>query len=123
MSLKLLGAAGAIVLAIAPLSLAAQPAHQGNHGPAQQQGRPSANKPGNNKPAPHKPSPPRPAANQGFGNWDSRWGARPSNPPSHWTKKGDWYRHVRACQQRFRSYNARTDLFVLRLGVTRRCTL
>ncbi|SEJ35492.1 BA14K-like protein [Sphingobium sp. AP50] len=119
MSLKLLGVAGAMVLAIAPLSLAAQPAHQGNHGPAQQQqGRPSAN-----KPAPGKPMAAKPGTNQGFGNWDNRWGARPGNPPSHWTKKGDWYRHVRACQQRYRSYNSRTDMFVMRPGQSRRCTL
>jgi len=32
-------------------------------------------------------------------------------------------RHVRACQQRYRSYNPRTDRYVVRRGVTRRCTL
>jgi hypothetical protein len=62
-------------------------------------------------------------ADAGYGRWDKRWGAQPPAPPRHWTKKGDWYRHVRACQQRYRSYNPRTDAFEIRRGVTRRCAL
>ncbi len=58
-----------------------------------------------------------------YGKWDSRWGARPAAPPRHWSKRADWYRHVRGCQQRFNSYNPRTDTYSLRRGVTRRCTL
>ncbi|RXZ35680.1 hypothetical protein EO081_04985 [Sphingomonas desiccabilis] len=38
-------------------------------------------------------------------------------------RQNDWYRHVRACQQRHRSYNAGTDSYTVRPGVTRRCTL
>lgn len=66
---------------------------------------------------------PRQQGGQSYGNWDSRWGARPSAPPSHWTNKGDWYRHVRACQREFRSYNARTDTYRTRSGQVRRCRL
>lgn len=62
-------------------------------------------------------------SDRGYGNWDDKWGARPSAPPRHWNKQGDWYRHVRACQQRYRSYNARTDMFTIRRGVMRRCML
>jgi len=32
-------------------------------------------------------------------------------------------RHVRACQAKYRSYNARTDSYRTRSGQTRRCTL
>lgn len=34
-----------------------------------------------------------------------------------------WERHVRACQRRYRTYNPRTDMFVARPGVMRRCRL
>ncbi|MEJ7934541.1 BA14K family protein [Sphingobium sp. AN558] len=62
-------------------------------------------------------------SDRSYGNWDDKWGARPSGPPRHWSKQGDWYRHVRACQQRYRSYNPRTDMIVIRRGMTRRCML
>lgn len=62
-------------------------------------------------------------ADSRYGRWDASWGARPSAPPRHWNKQNDWYRHVRACQQRYRSYNTRTDTYTVRRGVTRRCTL
>lgn len=58
-----------------------------------------------------------------YGTWDSRWGARPAAPPSHFSRTSDWYRHVRACQQRYRSYNARTDRYVPRQGQTAICRL
>lgn len=57
------------------------------------------------------------------GRWDSRWGARPPAPPAHYTRTGDWNRHVRACQQRYRSYNPRTDRYVPRAGQTAICRL
>jgi len=56
-----------------------------------------------------------------YGRWDKGWGSRPPTPPKHWTNKGDWYRHVRACQQKFRSYNARTDTYRTATGKARRC--
>lgn len=58
-----------------------------------------------------------------WGRWDSRWGARPAPPPRHWTRANDWYRHVHACQVRYRSYNPRTDMIVVRRGVVVRCRL
>lgn len=58
-----------------------------------------------------------------YGRWDNGWGARPSAPPAHFTRHNDWYRHVRACQQRYKSYNPRTDMFVPRRGHSARCTL
>lgn len=36
---------------------------------------------------------------------------------------GSWRRHVRRCMARYRSYNPRTDRYVVRRGVTRRCRL
>lgn len=61
--------------------------------------------------------------NDRYGRWDDRWGARPSTPPRHWTRQNDWYRHVRACQSRYRSYDPRTDTFTVRRGVVQRCRL
>ena len=58
-----------------------------------------------------------------YGRWESRWGARPAPPPRHWSRQNDWYRHVRACQARYRSYNPRTDTFAVRRGVVVRCRL
>jgi len=46
-----------------------------------------------------------------YGSWNSSWGARPGVAPKHWTKKSDWYRHVRACERKYRSYNWRTDTY------------
>jgi len=65
--------------------------------------------------------PGRPGAN--YGNWDDHWGARPPAPPRGWTRHNDWYRHVRACSQRYRSYNSRTDSYTVRRGVYARCRL
>jgi hypothetical protein len=58
-----------------------------------------------------------------YGRWESPWGVRPAPPPRHWGRPNDWYRHVRACQSRYRTYNPRTDTFVARRGVYRRCRL
>jgi hypothetical protein len=58
-----------------------------------------------------------------YGRWESEWGRRPPAPPGHWTRHGDWYRHVHACQARYRSYNPATDHYTVRRGVTARCRL
>lgn len=58
-----------------------------------------------------------------YGRWDNSWGARPAAPPRSWSRQGDWYRHVRACSQRFRSYNARTNTYMVRRGVSAQCRL
>ena len=58
-----------------------------------------------------------------YGNWNSSWGARPSAPPRSFTRQSDWYRHVRACGQRYKSYNAATDRYTVRRGQTAVCRL
>lgn len=62
-------------------------------------------------------------AQRDYGRWDDRWGPRPPAPPRHWTRSSDWHRHVRACQQRYKTYNPRTDTYVPRRGQTARCRL
>ncbi|UKE73556.1 BA14K family protein [Xanthomonas graminis] len=57
-----------------------------------------------------------------YGRWDPKWGPRPGNPPAHRSRHDDWYRHVHTCQQRYRSYDARTDTLVTR-GRRVRCAL
>lgn len=122
---KLIAAAFGLALLAAPATVSAQgrpdqgPQHGQNHGKPQ----PGPGHAGPGRPGPgteHGQGPGRP--NQ-YGNWDNRWGARPGNPPRNWNNRGGWYRHVRACQQRFRSYNPRTDTYQVRRGVVRRCTL
>ena len=61
--------------------------------------------------------------NNRYGRWENNWGARPMAPPRRFTNQRSWYKHVRACQLRYRSYNARTDLYTLRRGVMVRCRL
>ena len=58
-----------------------------------------------------------------FGHRDNRWSARPGTPPRHFARADDWHRHVRACQARYRSYNPRTDMFVVRRGRSAICRL
>jgi len=58
-----------------------------------------------------------------YGRWDNSWGARPPAPPRSFTRTADWHRHVRACQQRFRSYNPATDRYTVRRGQTAVCRL
>ena len=54
--------------------------------------------------------------------WDDSWGRRPERHRG-WGNRPGWYRHVRACQMRYRSYNPRTDMYVVRRGVMARCRL
>lgn len=58
-----------------------------------------------------------------YGAWSAGWGARPPAPPRSFTRANDWHRHVRACQQRYRSYNAATDRYTVRRGQTAVCRL
>ncbi|CAN5344390.1 hypothetical protein BH10PSE12_BH10PSE12_03580 [soil metagenome] len=137
MSLKFIGAIGAALMAFAPLTATAQmaPDHSQSdpRGPGHNQGRPDQGRPDQGRPDQGRPGQDRPGMNnpghgpghgpgpgygQGnnrpgpsYGNWDNRWGARPGRPPSHWGNQGDWYRHVRACQRKYRSYNASTDVY------------
>ncbi|MFT4251861.1 MAG: BA14K family protein [Caulobacter sp.] len=117
----MLAAIGAALLAAAPAAIAQSPqSHPPGHGD-QGPGHGSSPGPGPSKPTP-SPGPGRPGGPD-YGHWDNHWGARPPAPPSHWKKHNSWYRHVRACQQRYRSYNPRTDTYRVRPGVYRRCLL
>ena len=62
-------------------------------------------------------------SNDRYGTWNASWGARPSAPPRSFTRTSDWHRHVRACQQRYRSYDAVTDRYTVRRGQTAVCRL
>lgn len=110
MSAKIFGVLGALLVAVTPLAVSAQ-----HH--------PQDHRSGDHRQPDRRPDSGRPGPGNAYGNWNDRWGARPPAPPRHWSRKGDWYRHVRACQQRYRSYNPRTDSFEIRRGVTRRCAL
>ena len=61
--------------------------------------------------------------NDRYGTWNANWGARPPAPPRSFTRTSDWHRHVRACQQRYRSYDASTDRYTVRRGQTAVCRL
>ena len=61
--------------------------------------------------------------NDRYGRWENSWGVRPAGPPRSWSRHNDWYRHVRACQMRYRSYNPRTDTYVVRRGRMAQCRL
>lgn len=105
-----------IALALsAPAIVYAQAQHGGqDHRSSQQQSN-------SQRPQTRPASPPRSTPN--YGNWDTRWGARPPAPPRHWSRTSDWYRHVRACQQRYQSYSARTDVYRTSNGRSVRCPL
>ena len=110
--LLIAAAVGLSALAGAPLAASAagqaRPYLQDRHGP----------------PPPPMARPGGPGPDGRYGTWDDRWGARPmAPPPRHWTRQNDWYRHVHACQTRYRSYNPRTDTYVVRRGVSARCRL
>lgn len=124
-----LGAIGAMLIAALPTSAMAQarpnpPQTEETKQSKDRQGqKPSQNQAsqtqGTKKPA---------ATNQNknnapYGEWKSAWGKAPPAPPKHWSNKGDWHRHVRACQQRYKSYNSRTDTFRTNAGKNVRCTL
>jgi hypothetical protein len=84
-------------------------------------GRPPVTKPAPLPRPGHGRPPVRP--NPGYGNWNGQWGARPPGPPSSWHNNGDWYRHVRACHQKYARYDARTDTYLTRKGSRKRCKL
>lgn len=45
-------------------------------------------------------------------------------PPRHWMHgEAAWNRHVELCLKRFRTYNPKTDRYIPRRGITRRCRL
>lgn len=108
----LLAVAAALMTVSAPLASAE----------AATQNRPSAERQDDRAQGPSR-SPAQNRNDDRYGRWDSSWGARPAAPPRHFTRTSDWYRHVRACQQRYRSYDARTDRYTVRRGQTAVCRL
>lgn len=109
-------AVGAALLASAPLAASAQSASQ-TVGSGNRHGNFAPNPPmGMNPPA-------RAPDIDPYGRWDSEWGNRPPAPPKHYSKRTKWYQHVRACSARYRSYNPRTDTYIVRRGVSRTCRL
>lgn len=116
----LLVALAAAVTAVAPTGAMAQQ-HGNTHQqqPGQPQTKPQPNQPQADRAPAGKPG----ATRNQYGSWNTSWGAQPSAPPAHWTKKGDWYRHVRACKQRFGTYNSRTDTYRMSSGKSLRCKL
>ena len=121
---------GAMFLALAPASVLAQPGQPSGstmgrkdddrRGPQKAQ---ASNRDDRRAPTASRNDKAPSAAQSRHGNWDSKWGSRPSDPPRSWGNRSNWYQHVRACQQRYRSYNSRTDQYVVRQGVNRTCTL
>lgn len=109
-----LKALGALLLLVLLTGAAVQPSMA-------QQGRPAPAPTKQAQTPPKAAAPAKSARNEPYGRWDQSWGARPPAPPRHWTKKSDWHRHVRACQQKYRSYDARTDTYRTYQGRTRRC--
>ena len=114
-------ALGVALIVATPVALVAQPqptpsAKPGTKAPANNQ----SGKAPQAKPAASKPG----STQQGqYGTWNNSWGKAPSAPPAHWTKKGDWYHHVRACQQRYKSYSSKTDTYRTLSGKNLRCKL
>lgn len=106
-------AAGLMALSAIPASAAPQQRHDSAPQQQQQPQRGGQNNSGHNNGG---------GASQ-YGNWNTSWGARPAAPPRSFTRQSDWYRHVRACGQRYKSYNAATDRYTVRRGQTAICRL
>ena len=103
-------AAGLMALSAIPASAAPQQRHDNAPQQQQQPQRGGQNNGGHNNAAQ-------------YGNWNTGWGARPPAPPRSFTRQSDWYRHARACGQRYKSYNAATDRYTVRRGQTAICRL
>lgn len=122
--LLIVAAAGLMTLTALPFSASAASsetqARPYNSGPANPSQRPDRHDGPMNGPG-HNDNNGR--GDDQYGRWDNSWGARPAAPPRNFSRRNDWYRHVRACSQRYRSYNARTDTYVVRRGRTAQCRL
>lgn len=108
---KTLIAVAAGLMALSAVSAQAAAFDQNRPGSSQQQ---HDNRNDNNRGGEHRDN---------YGTWNSSWGSRPSAPPAHFKRTSNWYAHVRACQQRYRSYNPRTDRYTVRAGRTAVCSL
>lgn len=132
-------AAGLMTLTALPVAALAQQRQPTPAAPAQQHNGPMSSQHNTPQPQPYQSQPGSNAnhnsgqnsgqnsghnsGNQPYGAWNTAWGARPAAPPRSFTRHSDWYRHVRACQQRYRSYDARTDRYTVRRGQTAVCRL
>lgn len=110
---KTLIAVAAGLMALSAASAQAAAFDQNRPGSSQQQQQ-HDNRNDNNRGGEHRDN---------YGTWNSSWGSRPSAPPAHFKRTSNWYAHVRACQQRYRSYNPRTDRYTVRAGRTAVCSL
>ena len=126
----ILGAIGAIAVVAMPATIMAQPKPtpereerkpDNQKKPQQQQNRQQQQN--QQKPGSHAPQGRPQQSNSQYGSWNNSWGKAPPAPPKHWSKKGDWHRHVRACQQRYKSYNASSDTYRTYSGKSLRCKL
>lgn len=117
---RLIAAAAAGLMALSALPAAANAAPQERR---YEQDRPGPGHGPDRGPPGHGPDRGGPGHDDRYGRWENSWGVRPAGPPRSWTRQSDWYRHVRACSQRFRSYNPRTDTYVVRRGRTAQCRL
>lgn len=116
----LLALAAGLIAASAPLASA----QAAQNRPAPQQSQPNQSPQHQNQNQnQHQGQQPQQSQNDRYGRWDNAWGARPAAPPRNFTRTSDWHRHVRACQQRYRSYDARTDRYTVRRGQTAICRL
>jgi len=124
-------AAGLMTLSVAPVAASANAPQERRY--EQDHNRPVAGRPNDPRANDHRPGANRPddhnrpgadRDDSRYGQWNPSWGARPSAPPrAYASRQNDWYRHVRACSTRYRSYNPRTDTYVVRRNVTARCRL
>ncbi|CAN5518166.1 hypothetical protein BH10PSE4_BH10PSE4_41180 [soil metagenome] len=128
----MLVAVGTALLASAPLAVSAQSGQQngppGDRRPPSSQPGPGMGQGDHARPGMGSDHNDRPGMahddhDNRYGRWDNGWGSRPPPPPKRYSRHGNWYQHVRACQTRYRSYNARTDTYVVRRGVVARCRL
>ena len=128
----ILGAIGAIAIVAMPATIMAQPKPtpereerkpDNQKKPQQQQNRQQQQTQNQQKPGSKAPQGRPQQSNSQYGSWNNSWGKAPPAPPKHWSKKGDWHRHVRACQQRYKSYNASSDTYRTYSGKSIRCKL
>ena len=118
-------AAGLMTLSAIPASAAPQQrntAPQHNNAPQQQQQQRDNDHRDNGRDNGRDSSRGNGGASE-YGSWNTSWGARPPAPPRSFSRHNDWYRHVRACSQRYRSYNPGTDRYTVRRGQTAVCRL
>ena len=103
-----------------PYAMPASGGPENPSGGAAAAARPGGSSGGSQGGSPGRAMAARPMADHGP--WESGWGPRPPAPPADYANPSDWHRHVRACQQRYKTYNPATDLYVPRVGTTARCS-